>query len=150
MKIKAVKITDGITPVLSCQSKISQIKLTAPRPLSDVELQDIFRTISDQQITVQLITVHAAQLVFSVPSTMTGAIVDQFCQDYHIKAVDCAQISISGVQSNHVSEITAKIINTLSSMNVSILHLTTSQAWVSVLIEQPHLARARSAIRAAL
>ncbi|MDF2501164.1 MAG: hypothetical protein K0Q77_1878 [Anaerosporomusa subterranea] len=152
MKIRAVKIIDGAAPIISCQSEISQIKLVSKRPLNGEEIRDIFRMISDKQITLQLITVHITQIVFSVPCLMAGAVMDLFSQsEYRINAInDCAEVNISGVQVSDVPQITGEIIETLSSLNVAILHLTTSQSSVSVLVEQAHLPAARNTIHAAL
>jgi aspartate kinase len=152
MKIRAVRITDGTLPVLSCQSGITQIKLLANHPFSGQEIQAIFQMIANHQISLQRINLHLDQIVFSVPCAAADSITFLFDKpDYVInRNSNCAEINISGGQISDIPEIMAKIIETLSCANVSILQLSTSQAFVSVLIEQADLAKASSVIRAAL
>lgn len=151
MKTTAVKITDGTNPALSCQSLITQIKILANHPFTDQEIHDVFQMISKNKISLQRITIHANQIVFSVPFEMTNDIIFLFSKsEYLIKNNVCAAINISEGQINDIPELTAKIIKALGYANVLILQLITSQSFVSVLIEQQNLTKARSALREAL
>lgn len=150
MKTEAVTIIDGTPPVLSYQSEITQITILADHPFSNQELQTVFQAVADHQIALQRINLQADQIVFSIPFAMTGDILSLIPNlEYHIRTIsNCAAINISGRQAETAPAIITKILATLSSMNIPLLQLSTSQTFTSILIEQRHLTKARDAIEA--
>jgi aspartokinase len=152
METEAVQIIDGIPHELSCQSGITQIKLLADHPFSSQEIQTVFQTASNYQISLQRIDVHGNQIVFSIPFATTGGFLSLFNEsDYHIQTVQhCAAINISIGQIDDIPEITATVIETLNSVDVPILQLITTQSFLSVLVEQCHLPKVRTTLGASL
>ncbi|EGO63861.1 ACT domain-containing protein [Acetonema longum] len=150
METEAIIIMDGTPPVLSCQSEITQIAILANHPFSNQEIQAVFQTVADHQIALQRINLQKNQIVFSIPSAMTGAILSLLPKlEYHITTISrCATINISGGQVDDVPKITANILKMLHSMSIPLLQLNTSQTFISILIEQCHLTKAKGAIEA--
>ena len=138
------RIATGVTSI----NNIAQIKITLHDASNNVASFNIFKSMSDNGISVDLINVHPGQIMFTVAEEFAEKAtlkLHEFGCDVQT-TLGCAKVSVVGGGINGVPGVMANFIEALVINNIPILQTVDSHTSISVLIEKSFVQLAVTAL----
>lgn len=140
----ADRVATGVTFI----TNIAQIKINLHDSLNNIASFNIFKSMADNGISVDLINVHPGQIMFTVAEDIAEKAADQLTKfgcDVKI-TLNCAKVSVVGGGINGVPGVMASFIEALSINNIPILQTVDSHTSISVLINKSFVPSAVTAL----
>ncbi|MDF2635395.1 MAG: aspartate kinase, monofunctional class [Pelosinus sp.] len=140
----ADRVATGVTFI----SNIAQIKINLHDSLNNIASFNIFKSMADNGISVDLINVHPGQIMFTVAEDLADkatAQLQEFGCDVQT-TLECAKVSVVGGGINGVPGVMASFIEALSINNIPILQTVDSHTSISVLIKKSFVQSAVTAL----
>lgn len=137
-------VNDRVATGVTYLANIAQIKVNLHDSLNNIASFNIFKSMANNGISVDLINVHPGQIMFTVAEELAdkaAAQLREFGCDVQT-TLDCAKVSVVGGGINGVPGVMASFIEALSINNIPILQTVDSHTSISVLIKKSfvHLA----------
>ncbi|GMA99386.1 aspartate kinase [Pelosinus sp. IPA-1] len=137
-------VNDRVATGVTYLANIAQIKVNLHDSLNNIASFNIFKSMANNGISVDLINVHPGQIMFTVSEELAdkaAAQLREFGCDVQT-TLDCAKVSVVGGGINGVPGVMASFIEALSINNIPILQTVDSHTSISVLIKKSfvHLA----------
>lgn len=137
-------VNDRVATGVTYLANIAQIKVNLHDSLNNIASFNIFKSMANNGISVDLINVHPGQIMFTVAEEVAdkaAAQLREFGCDVQT-TLDCAKVSVVGGGINGVPGVMASFIEALSINNIPILQTVDSHTSISVLIKKSfvHLA----------
>jgi aspartate kinase len=137
-------VKDRVATGVTYLANIAQIKVNLHDSLNNIASFNIFKSMANNGISVDLINVHPGQIMFTVAEEVAdkaAAQLREFGCDVQT-TLDCAKVSVVGGGINGVPGVMASFIEALSINNIPILQTVDSHTSISVLIKKSfvHLA----------
>ena len=138
------RVATGVTYI----NNIAQIKINLHDLTSNIASFNIFKLMSDNGISIDLINVHPGQIMF----TVTEELAEKATMQLHELGCDvqttlgCAKVSVVGGGINGVPGVMANFVEALALNNIPILQTVDSHTSISVLIEKAFLQSAVTAL----
>jgi len=142
----ADRIATGVTYLLN----IAQIKITLNSDQVSQASKQIFKTMADNGISVDLINVHPGQIMFTVNEDVSEMAAERLrAIGYNVDIVhNCAKVSVVGGGMREVPGVMASFVDALAQNNIDILQTVDSHTSISVLVKQSDAATAVKALHA--
>jgi aspartate kinase len=131
-------------------SGVTQIKVFSEQNRFDLHYE-VFKSMAEHGISVDFINVNPSGLVYTVydqEADRAIAVLRELGLD-PITVANCAKISIIGGGMNGVPGIMAKIVSSLTALDISILQSADSHSSIWVLVCEKHMKQAVNALHAA-
>lgn len=131
-------VTDRIATGVTYLGNIVQIAITVKSTASHQTASQVFRTMANNDISVDLINVYPSQIMFTVTSEVAALAKEKLIQ-LGFDAVllpDCAKVSVVGGGMRGVPGVMASFVDALSCSHVEILQTVDSHTSISALIHQ--------------
>lgn len=141
-------VNDRIATGVTFITNIAQIKVSLHDVNNNIASFNIFKSMSDNGISVDLINVHPGQIMFTVPENMAEKAtmkLQEFGCDVQT-TLGCAKVSVVGGGINGVPGVMANFIEALALNNIPILQTVDSHTSISVLIEKSFVQLAVTAL----
>jgi len=134
------RIATGVTFI----NHIAQIKINLNNSINNIASFNIFKSMSEHNISIDLINVHPGQIMFTVSEDLA----DKAAKHLHKLGCDvtttrgCAKVSLVGGGINGVPGVMANFVEALTIHTIPILQTVDSHTSISVLIKNDfiHLA----------
>jgi len=142
-----VGVNDRIATGVTFINSIAQIKISLQDLTSNIASFNIFKTMSNNGISVDLINVHPGQIMFTITEDLAEKATMKLCElgcDVQT-TLGCAKVSVVGGGINGVPGVMANFVEALALNNIPILQTVDSHTSISALIEKPFL---QAAVRA--
>jgi len=141
-------VNDRIATGVTFINGIAQIKISLHNLTNNSASFNIFKTMSDNGISVDLINVHPGQIMFTVTEDLAEKATTKLNElgcDVQTKC-GCAKVSVVGGGINGVPGVMANFVEALALNNIPILQTVDSHTSISVLIEKSFLQSAVTAL----
>ncbi|KYZ77122.1 aspartate kinase [Anaerosporomusa subterranea] len=138
------RIAAGVTSLLN----IAQIRVKLAASASQEAGFTVFRSMSDNKISVDLINVFPDQIMFTVGQDMMEKAAETLCTlGFEVDVVPgCAKVSVVGGGMREVPGVMASFVEALALNGISILQTVDSNASISVLVRQEFATKAVQAL----
>jgi len=141
-------VNDRIATGVTFINNIAQIKISLRDLSNNVASFNIFKTMSNNGISIDLINVNPGQIMFTVTEDLaekaTVKLQELGCDVQ--TALGCAKVSVVGGGINGVPGVMANFVEALALNNIPILQTVDSHTSISVLIEKSFLQLAVTAL----
>ena len=141
-------VNDRIATGVTFINSIAQIKISLHDLTNNIASFNIFKTMSNNGISIDLINVNPGQIMFTVTEDLaekaTMKLQELGC-DVQTK-LGCAKVSVVGGGINGVPGVMANFVEALALNNIPILQTVDSHTSISVLIEKSFLQSAVTAL----
>lgn len=141
-------VNDRIATGVTFIKNIAQIKISLHDSNSNTASFNIFKSMSDNGISVDLINVHPGQIMFTVAENLAEKAtlkLHEFGCDVKT-TLGCAKVSVVGGGINGVPGVMANFVEALALNNIPILQTVDSHTSISVLIEKSFVELAVTAL----
>lgn len=141
-------ISDRVATGVTFLANIAQIKINLHDSINNIASFNIFRSMAESGISVDLINVHPGQIMFTVAEDFAEkatAQLQEFGCDVQT-TLDCAKVSVVGGGINGVPGVMASFVEALSQNNIPILQTVDSHTSISVLINKSFVQSAVTAL----
>ena len=141
-------VEDRIATGVTYLSNIAQIRVQLAATMSTEAGFQVFKTMSENNISVDLINVLPDQIMFTVGQDMMDKANERLSAlGFEVDIVPgCAKVSVVGGGMREVPGVMAAFVEALALNGISILQTVDSHASISVLIRQVHLTQAVQAL----
>jgi len=145
---KETGVNDHIATGVTYINNIAQIKISLHELTNTIASFNIFKSMADNGISIDLINVHPGQIMFTVTEDLaekaTTNLQELGCDVETI--LGCAKVSVVGGGINGVPGVMANFVEALVLNNIPILQTVDSHTSISVLIEKSFLQSAVTAL----
>jgi aspartate kinase len=141
-------VEDRIATGVTYLSNIAQIRVKFAANMSPEAGFQVFKTMSENSISVDLINVLPDQIMFTVGQDMMDKAKETLSAlGFSVETVsDCAKVSVVGGGMREVPGVMAAFVEALALSRIAILQTVDSNASISVLIRQVNLTQAVQAL----
>jgi aspartate kinase len=141
-------VTDRIATGVTFINNIAQIKINLQTTSGSNISFAIFKSMADNNISVDLINVHPGQIMFTVSQDLAGKATEKLQElGYTVQTTkDCAKVSVVGGGITDVPGVMANFIEALAKNNIPILQTVDSHTSISVLIKNADVHSAVTAL----
>jgi aspartate kinase len=140
--------TDRVATGVAHLPQITQIKITVDTAKTHQESAQIFRSLADGNISIDVINVHPGQVMFTVAEAVADrALANLKVQNYAAEAIyQCAKVSVVGGGICEVPGVMANFVEALSVHNIQILQTVDSHTSISALVKMSDMEMAVKAL----
>jgi len=141
-------VNDRVATGVTYLASISQIKvMTDADNASDASFQ-VFKTMAESGISVDLINVHPGQIMFTVSEEVAEKATEKLKElGYNVERVaNCAKVSVVGGGMREVPGVMASFVEALSTNQIQILQTVDSHTSISVLVRTSDLQKSVTAL----
>jgi len=145
---KETDVSDRIATGVTYINNIAQIKISLHDTNNNIASFNIFKSMSDNGISVDLINVHPGQIMFTVAEDLAEKAttkLHEFGCDVQT-TTGCAKVSVVGGGINGVPGVMTNFVEALAINNIPILQTVDSHTSISVLIKNAFIQPAVTAL----
>lgn len=144
---KQHRIRDVSVTAIANSGGVTQIQIPGEERRFDLQLE-VFKAMAENEISVDFINVNPAGIIYTVGDAEADRAADILRELGLAPQLNrkCAKISIVGGGMNEVPGIMAKIVETLTSLDISILQSADSHSSIWVLVRERHMKKAVTAL----
>jgi len=145
---KETAVSDRIATGVTYINNIAQIKISLHDANNNIASFNIFKSMSDNGISVDLINVHPGQIMFTVAEDLAEKAtlkLHEFGCDVQT-TLGCAKVSVVGGGINGVPGVMANFVEALATNDIPILQTVDSHTSISVLIKNTFIQPAVTAL----
>ncbi len=145
---KETAVSDRIATGVTYINNIAQIKISLHDANNNIAGFNIFKSMSDNGISVDLINVHPGQIMFTVAEDLAEKAtlkLHEFGCDVQT-TLGCAKVSVVGGGINGVPGVMANFVEALATNDIPILQTVDSHTSISVLIKNAFIQPAVTAL----
>lgn len=141
-------VPDRIATGVTYLCNIAQLKITLNEGSEHNKSFQVFKTMAENSISVDLINVHPGQIMFTVNDELAEKAAEKLISLGYKVAIlhDCAKVSVVGGGMREVPGVMASFVEALAVHNIPILQTVDSNASISVLVKKEHLKTANEAL----
>jgi aspartate kinase len=121
--------------------------IESPRRRMETELE-MFRRVADAAISIDQVTINQAGVAFVIDGDR-GAEIRRLLGDLNLAVrvrEGCSKLSIVGTGMRYAPGVVHQVVEALSRVDVEIIHCTDSNVTISILVPEPEVSRAESAV----
>ena len=141
-------VPDRIATGVTYLCNIAQIKVFLKDSAEDRKSFQVFKTMAEENISVDLINVNPGQIMFTVNDELAQKAAQKLTDlGYEVEILhDCAKVSVVGGGMREVPGVMASFVEALAVHDIPILQTVDSNASISVLVKKEHLKTANEAL----
>lgn len=131
-------VVDRVATGVTYLTNIAQFKVHLDDTMGSDSSFNVFRTMAESDISVDLINVHPGQIMFTITAEHVERAASKLKQQgYHIEILEnCAKVSVVGGGMREVPGVMANFIEALSRNKIVILQTVDSHTSISALVPQ--------------
>lgn len=140
-------VRDRIVTGIASTDGITQIKVQTQKPRFDLQ-SEVFRLMAEHRISVDFVNMNPMGVIYTVYDREADQAANVLREHHYEPQLirHCAKVSVIGGGMNGVPGIMARIVETLTRLDISILQCADSYTTVWVLIHHRHQAKAVNAL----
>lgn len=143
----AARIQDVCVTAIANSGGATQIRISGDKTRYDLHLE-VFKAMAEHEISVDFINVNPSGIIYTVgdgEADKAAGILRKLGLMPQLSR-KCAKISVIGGGMNEVPGVMAKIVETLTALDISILQSADSHSSIRVLVHERHMKRAVTAL----
>ncbi|VBB07385.1 Hypothetical protein LUCI_2629 [Lucifera butyrica] len=131
-------VIDRLPIHVSCIPSITRMSISFDPGQGAGEISRLLKELADSSISMDLVNVHPQQVVFTVDNPLAAKTQSRIRKwGYRFESIpDCAQVVISGGQSDETPYVLSGIAEALAGSNIDVLQIAGSCTGFSVLIRE--------------